>query len=70
MPDISENGTGDVVPEAGSGNDGQRWLAGVPAIGERRLRQEELEELGAFKRELLMAVVRTGCGSFPSNGSS
>ncbi len=59
MADISENGTGDVVPEAGSGNDGQRWLAGVPVIGERRLREEELEELGAFQRELTMAVVRT-----------
>ncbi len=41
---------------------GQRWLAGVPVIGERRLREEELEELAAFQGELLMAVVRTSGG--------
>jgi hypothetical protein len=59
MADIPENGTGDVEPQSGSANDGQRWLAGVPVIGERRLQAEELEELGVFQRELTIAVVRT-----------
>jgi hypothetical protein len=59
MADIPENRTGDVEPQSGSANDGQRWLAGVPVIGERRLQAEELEELGVFQRELTIAVVRT-----------
>jgi len=45
------------IPE--NGNDGQRWLAGVPVIGERRLSEDEQTELAAFQHELLMAVVRT-----------
>ncbi|HEX7676892.1 MAG TPA: hypothetical protein VF713_02125, partial [Thermoanaerobaculia bacterium] len=59
MTVASENGTSENDREEPSGNGGQRWLAGVPVIGERRLREEELEELAAFQRELLMAVVRT-----------
>lgn len=59
MADIPGNGTGHVVPEAGSANNGQRWLAGVPVVGQRRLREEEVEELRAFQRELAIAVLRT-----------
>ena len=54
-----ENGTSEIQPEEPSGEAGQRWLAGVPVIGQRRLRDDELEELAVFQRELLMAVVRT-----------
>lgn len=48
-----------VVAESGTSGNGQRWLAGVPVIGERRLSEEELEELAAWQRELGMAVLRT-----------
>jgi hypothetical protein len=56
---VSENGTSDNDPEEPGGNGGQRWLAGVPVVGERRLNAEELEELAAFQREILMAVLKT-----------
>jgi len=59
MTVVSGNRTSETEPEEPGGNDGQRWLAGVPVIGHRRLNEEELGELAAFQREIVMAVVKT-----------
>lgn len=46
-------------PDEGTGASGQRWLAGVPVTGERRLSEDERVELAAFQREIAIAVART-----------
>src|ERR1700682_2738205 len=38
---------------------GQRWLAGVPVTGERRLNDEEQARLAAFRHEIAVAVAST-----------